>query len=42
VYGDALEHIDQIRVWIDAVQSARDDQTLDDPDVSCAEFGPAK
>jgi hypothetical protein len=42
MYGDALEHIDQIRVRIDAMQSARNDQTLNDADVSCAEFSPTK
>jgi hypothetical protein len=42
VLCDALEHIDEIGIRIDAVQSAGDDQTLDDADVSGAEFGPAE
>jgi hypothetical protein len=42
VLGDALQDIDEIGIRIDAVQSASDDQTLDDSDVSGAEFGPAK
>lgn len=42
VYGDALEHINQVRVRIDAVQSARNDQALNDTNVSRAELSPAK
>ncbi len=40
--ADALQHIDQIGVRIDAVQSAGDDQALDDTDVFGAELGPAE
>lgn len=39
---DALQHIYQIRVGIDAVQLAGADQALDDADVLGAQFGPAK
>ena len=42
VFTDPLQHIDQVGVWVDAVQSASDDQTLDDADVFGAEFGPAE
>jgi hypothetical protein len=42
VLRDALQDINEIGIRIDAVQSAGDDQTLDDSDVSGAEFGPAK
>ena len=40
--ADPLQYIDEIGVRIDAVQSAGDDQTLDDADVLGAEFGPAE
>ena len=39
---DPLQNIDQIGVRINAVESAGDDQNLDDADVFRAEFGPAK
>ncbi len=42
VQRDALEHIDEVGVGIDAVEAASDDQTLDDADVAGAEFGPAE
>jgi hypothetical protein len=42
VLRDALQDINEIGIRIDAVQSAGDDQTLDDSDVSGAEFGPEK
>ena len=42
VQRDALEHINEIGVRIDAVQAAGDDQALDDADVPGAELGPAK
>jgi hypothetical protein len=37
-----LEPIDQIDMWINVLQSARGEQTLDDADVACAHFRPAK
>ena len=40
--ADSLQHIDQIGGGINVVQSAGDDQTLDDADVLGAEFGPAE
>jgi len=42
VLTDTLQHIDEIVVGIDPVQSASDDQTLHDTDVMGADFGPAK
>ena len=42
VQRDALEHIDEVGVRIDAVQAAGDDQALDDADVTGAEFGPTE
>ena len=42
MFADPLQHIDEVGVRIDAVQSAGDDQTLDDADVLGAEFGPAE
>ena len=42
VLPDPLEHIDEISIRIDAVQSTRDDQTLDDADVLGAEFSPTE
>ncbi len=40
--SDPLQYIDEIGVGINAVQSAGNDQTLDDADVLGAEFGPAE
>ena len=40
--ADPLQHIDEIGVRIDAVESAGDDQALDDADVLGAELGPAE
>ena len=37
-----LQHVDQVRVGIDPVQPAGDDQTLQDPHLFRAEFGPAE
>jgi hypothetical protein len=42
VFADPLQHIDQIGIRVDAVESASHDQTLDDANVLCTEFGPAK
>ena len=42
VLGDALEHIDEVGVGIDAVQATGHDQALDDADVAGAELCPAK
>ena len=42
MFADSLQHIDEISVGINAVQSAGDDQTLDDADVLGAELGPAE
>jgi hypothetical protein len=42
VFTDPLQNIDQVGVWIDAMQSAGHDQTLDDADVLGTEFGPAE
>ena len=39
---DSLQHIDQIVVGIDLVESAGDDQALHDPDLPGAQFGPAE
>lgn len=39
---DPLQHIDQIVVGIDLVESAGDDQALHDPDLPGTEFGPAE
>ena len=39
---DALEHVDEIVVWVDPVQPARRKQTLQDADVLRAEFRPAE
>jgi hypothetical protein len=40
--GYTLQDIDQIDVGVDAVQSASDDERLDDADVLGAEFGPTE
>lgn len=40
--ADALQNIDEIRIGIDSVQSACDDQALHDPDVLGTEFGPTE
>jgi hypothetical protein len=37
-----LQHIDQVSVRIDVVQSAPDDEALCDADVLCAHFSPTK
>ena len=42
VLADALEHIDQVVVRIDAVQAAGDDEALDDADMLGAEFCPGE
>ena len=42
VFADPLQHIDQVGVWIDAVEPAGDDQALDDAYVLRPEFGPAE
>jgi hypothetical protein len=42
VLGYALQHIDQVRVNIDSVQAAGDDQALHYADIARAEFGPAE
>ncbi len=42
VLADALKHIDQVVVGIDAVQAAGDDQALDDADMFRTEFRPGK
>ena len=39
---DALQHIDQIDLGIDAVQATRRQHTVDDPDVTRAHFRPAE
>jgi hypothetical protein len=39
---DALEHIDEIDVGINALEAARSNQTLDDADIMRAHFGPAE
>lgn len=39
---DPLEHLDQIDMWINVLHSARGEQTLNDADVACAHFRPAK
>ena len=39
--ADPLQHIDQIGIRIDVVQSVGDDQALHDTDVLGAQFGPA-
>jgi hypothetical protein len=42
MFADSLQCIDEIGVGINVVQSAGDDQALDDADVLGAEFGPAE
>ena len=42
VLRDALEHIDEVGVRIDAVKAAGDDQALDDADVAGTELGPTE
>ena len=42
VYADPLQHIDQVSVGIDAVQSASDDEALHDAKMLGAELGPAE
>jgi len=39
---DTLQHIDEVGARIDLVESASDDQALDDADVLGAELGPAE
>ena len=39
---DALEHVDQVGVRIDALQAARNEQALEDPDVLRPDFRPAE
>jgi hypothetical protein len=40
--GHALQDIDEVRVGVDAVQAAGDDQALDHADVLRAELRPAE
>ena len=40
--ADALQDVDQVGVGIDAMESAGDDQALDDADLFGAELGPAE
>jgi len=40
--GDALEHVDQVGIGIDAVEPASGDQTLDDADLLGAGLSPGK
>ena len=40
--GDTLQHIDQIVVRVDLVETAGDDQALHDADVLGSEFGPTE
>jgi hypothetical protein len=42
VLADALQDIDEVVVGIDVMQSAGDDQALQDADLPGAEFGPAE
>ena len=42
VLADALKHIDQVVIGIDAVQTTGDDQALDDADMLGAKLGPAE
>ena len=42
VLRDALKHIDEVGVGIDAMEAAGDDQALDDADVAGAELGPTE
>jgi hypothetical protein len=42
VSADALQHVHQVGLRIQAVQFAGGDQTLDDPQMFGAEFGPAE
>lgn len=39
---DALQHIDQIAIGIDAVQATRGEHTVDDADLSRADFRPTE
>jgi hypothetical protein len=40
--GNTLQDIDEIGVRVNLVQSASDDQALDDSDVLGTQFGPAE
>ena len=40
--SDALQHIHEVDIGIDAMQPAGHQQTLDDTDLVRTEFGPAK
>src|SRR5687768_3383428 len=42
MFADALKYIDEIGVRINSVQAARNNQTLDDSHVLCAELSPAE
>jgi hypothetical protein len=42
VFTDPLQYVDEIAVGIDTVQTASDDQALDDPDMFGAQLGPTK
>ena len=42
VQGDSLQHVDEVGVGVDSVQTTGDDEGLDDADVLGAEFGPAE
>ena len=40
--SDALQHIDQIGVRVDALQAAGDHETLEDAQLLSTQFGPTK
>ena len=42
MHGDALQNVDEVGIGIDVVQSAGDDERLDDADVLRTELGPAE
>ena len=42
MFTDSLQHIHEVGVGVDTVQSTGDDQSLDDANVLGAEFSPAK
>jgi hypothetical protein len=42
VQADALEHVDQVGVGVDAVQPAGGQQALDDANVPGADLGPVE
>ena len=42
VLTDSLQHIDEIGVWVNAVQATGGEQALNDADAFSADFGPVE